>query len=68
MTKNYGIKRSSYMSLGLVTTGAFDEWGPSRHTVRTSNRGSVTRRLKKVPITLAPVPKSTDKTDMSKGD
>lgn len=56
MTKNYGIKKSSFFTMGYVTTGAYDSWGPSRHTVRASNKGSVTRRAKKVPITLPPVP------------
>lgn len=66
MKKSYG---KDYLSPGLVTTGAFDEWGPPRYSVRSANRGSITRRLKKVPITLAPVPiKSTDETDTPAGD
>jgi hypothetical protein len=65
MSKDLKIRRSYSVNALPVSTGAFDVWGPSRHTTRASNVGSVTRRLKRVPISLPPVPiKDTERSEM----
>lgn len=54
--KDLKIRQSYSVYSEPVSTGAYDVWGPSRHSVHSANSGSVTRRLKRVPISLPLVP------------
>lgn len=54
--KDLKVRQSKSAYSKFVNTGAYDAWGPSRHSLRSSNSGSITRRLKRVSISLPPVP------------
>lgn len=51
------IKRASGLRL-TPSTGAWDSWGPAKNNPKTHMRTHLTKRAKKIPVTLAAVPKS----------
>jgi len=59
------IKRASGLRLAL-DTGAWDYWGPPKNNPKTHMRTHLTKRAKKIPVTLVTIPESdTSRSDIS---